>query len=374
MNTRLALRGGPSGVGRLEDLHEAGRRMLPVMIGAASFAATLVALVVTLGRDAIGIDFHHVYWPAARAVLHGHSPYVDASDPIVAAGGAFVYPAPALLLFVPFGLLPHHLADVLFLGVAVGAGMATLWILGVRDWRVFGTALLWPPVFAGWQTANLTLLLCLGVAAAWRSRDRPYVAGALVGVMVSVKLFVWPLGLWLLATRRFRATLAAVGAAVAVNIAAWLIVGIGEIGRYSDLVSALTRAEERRAYSIAAFALDHGVSRGAAYVIGGAVAAAVACGVVVLGRRGRDAASLTLALAVCILASPLVWLHYLALLLVPVALARPRFAVLWTLPLLMWVCSPDAPRIGQLIVAALVAVAVTVECTRTLLRNPEALA
>ena len=36
------------------------------------------------------------------------------------------------------------------------------------------------------------------------------------------------------------------------------------------------------------------------------------------------------------------WLHYLVVLLVPMAIARPRFSLLWLLPVLLWV----SPRPG----------------------------
>ena len=40
--------------------------------------------------------------------------------------------------------------------------------------------------------------------------------------------------------------------------------------------------------------------------------------------------------------SPIVWLHYLVVLLVPMAIARPRFSLLWLLPVVLWV----SPRPG----------------------------
>ena len=52
---------------------------------------------------------------------------------------------------------------------------------------------------------NLTVLLVLPLALAWRYRDRARVVGLAVGVAVAAKLFVWPLVVWLLLTRRFRA-------------------------------------------------------------------------------------------------------------------------------------------------------------------------
>ena len=44
-------------------------------------------------------------------------------------------------------------------------------------------------------------------------------------------------------------------------------------------------------------------------------------------------ASLTLALAAGLVATPILWLHYLVLLVVPIALARPRLSALWFAPL-----------------------------------------
>jgi hypothetical protein len=48
--------------------------------------------------------------------------------------------------------------------------------------------------------------------------------------------------------------------------------------------------------------------------------------------RDRDIAVLTLALAAALAASPIVWVHYFLVLLVPLALTRPRLSPLWFLP------------------------------------------
>ena len=42
------------------------------------------------------------------------------------------------------------------------------------------------------------------------------------------------------------------------------------------------------------------------------------------------------AIAASLAFSPIVWRHYFALLLVPVAIARPRLGVIWFVPILMW--------------------------------------
>lgn len=334
---------------RIAGLEAAARQLIPPAIGLFSVPFVIYALVLVLRRGAFGVDFHYAFWPAAVRVVHGVTPYVDPHSPLVDGGAAFVYPAPTALLFAPFGYLDRDLGNAIFTTLVILAIPATLWVLRVRDWRVYGVVFLWAPIFGAWQTANITTMLGLGLAGLWRVRDRPVAAGVLFAGVVSMKLFLWPVALWLLATRRYAAVGWAVLVGTLLNAASWLILGLGEFPRYTRLVRALTDAEERRAYSVISFGLNHGVSRGVAYAIGLSLAAVVIAAAVAAGRRGADARSLTLGLAASILASPLVWLHYFALLLVPVAIARPRLAPLWGLPVALWVCSPTRPRDAQLI-------------------------
>ena len=69
------------------------------------------------------------------------------------------------------------------------------------------------------------------------------------------------------------------------------------------------------------------------FVIGGALLV----GCVLFARRDDDARSFTCAVAATLALSPIVWLHYLVALLVPMAILRPRFSLLWLLPVLLWV-------------------------------------
>jgi hypothetical protein len=81
----------------------------------------------------------------------------------------------------------------------------------------------------------------------------------------------------------------------------------------------------------------------------------------------RDVATLTLALAAALAASPIVWIHYFVLLLVPLALARPRLSVLWIVP---FAYSPlgetawptgDARKLALALVATLVLLVATLD-------------
>jgi alpha-1,2-mannosyltransferase len=70
---------------------------------------------------------------------------------------------------------------------------------------------------------------------------------------------------------------------------------------------------------------------------------------VVLAARGPegDRRALTVAVAGALLATPVVWLHYLVLLFVPIALARPRLSALWFAPLAFWL-TPIAHSNGSI--------------------------
>src|SRR5947209_10157735 len=57
-------------------------------------------------------------------------------------------------------------------------------------------------------------------------------------------------------------------------------------------------------------------------------------------RRGSDYGAFAVAFAAALLLSPIVWMHYYVLLVVPIAIAQPRLGVLWLAPLLYW-ASPE---------------------------------
>jgi hypothetical protein len=305
------------------------------------------------------VDFAHGPWVAGRRLFAGLSPYIGPHSSELAHGSPFVYPAVSAFLLSPFSALPHGMANGIFTALSMAAVVLTLRVLQVRDWRVYGLVFLWPAVISGWQTANLTLMLGLGIALAWRHRDHPVVAGALIALLVSVKMFVWPLGLWLLATRRYAAFGYAVVLGLAINLLAWAVLGFDQIGRYMKLMAALTKIQEKRGFSVLALALGHGVGRPAAYALALSIAAAVGAACVVLGRRGRDRPAFALGIVTCLLATPIIWLHYFALLVIPVALVRPRLAPIWFAPLLLLFPASE-PHPWQVVVTLAVAGALTI--------------
>ncbi len=311
----------------------------------------------------VAIDFRDAYWVAGHRLLHGTSPYAWTHAQIT-GGEVFVYPSLAALLMVPFAILPSSAAAFLFSGLCAAAAAATLRVLEVRDWRLYGLTLVWPWVVAGWQTGNLTLLLGLGIALAWRYRDRPVVTGLLVGVLVSLKPFTAPIALWLLATRRYAALGWAVAGGAALNLVGWGVVGFDQIRRYVDLSSSVTSALEHTGYGAISAAQHIGLGQSAGVVIELLAAVGLVALVVMAGRRQADRIALTAAIMLMLVAWPLVWSHYFALLLIPIAIASPRLSRVWLLPLVLWGCAVRGAAEWQILLTWAVVAIVCFEVVR----------
>lgn len=289
----------------------------------------LVASLLILGGHAFAYDFHTAFRPAGQAILHGSTPYVEPGSMHVQRNDAFVYPALAGLLMTPLAAIGPGLGDWLAVGLNLGAILLTLRVLQVRDLRVYGAVMLSPAVTAAWHLGNVALPIALGFALVWRSRDRAVVAGALTAVLISVKLYVWPLGIWLLATRRYAASAYTVAIGLALNLVAWGVLGFDELGRYSALMRAVTRQEDHIGYSTVAMFTHLGIGRGDAYGLTALLVALVGAAGVSAGRRGLDGPALALAVATCLVASPILWLPYFSLLVVPLAITCPVYSPAW---------------------------------------------
>ncbi|MGO9901054.1 MAG: glycosyltransferase family 87 protein [Solirubrobacteraceae bacterium] len=316
------------------DFKRAAERLL---LGVLPVLSVPVVLILAHPLHNFAVDFHSWYWPAGRRVLEGRSPYT--LPPVRALN----YPAPAALLFVPFALLPHVTADWLFSALVLAAVPASLWLLGVRDWRIYGIVMLWQPVIIGYETANVSLLLMLGLALCWRFRDRAPVVGSLLALLIGVKIFPVLVVLWLLGTRRLRAFAWAVAATIVLNLISWWVVGFDQVSRYLHVLGAVRGSDERRGYSLISLALHLGAGQTAAYAIGIAAAAVTIGAALSVRGESRDRVLMSACLAACLLASPLVESHYMALIILPLALAQPRISPIWALPIILIVTPADYP-------------------------------
>jgi len=293
-------------------------------------------VVADLAAGEAGWAFREAFLTAADAVLRGENPYPALTDPAVARGTAYVYPPVTALLVTPFTVLPEVVAVIGFALILIAAVPITLAILGVRDWRCYGLALLWPPVLSAVHVENITLLVGLAAALVWRFRDRPVGGGLTLGASIAVKPLLWPLGLWLAATRRLRALVWSISVGVILLLGSWAVIRFAGLVEYRELLRRLSKVMDEYGYSVYALALDLDVSDLAARLVWVVLAVGLLVASVVVARRGDDRRGFMLAVAATIACSPIVWLHYFALLLVVVALAKPRLGPVWFVPLLMY--------------------------------------
>jgi hypothetical protein len=305
---------------------DALRRVGSFVLFAVLPALTLVTmLAVGLSDDSLSADFHHEIYPQAKEMLEGGNPYPAPDfDPTV--GANYIWPPLVTYVLAPLTLLPLGVADVVMLALGLVCIAASLWVVGLRDWRVYGLVAMWPQVAGEMRVSHLTAPLCLLLALAWRSRDRRLEPGVLLGFAVAIKFFVWPLGLWLASRRRYGATLVAAGM---VGVSLLLLLPYVSIVDYARSLLQLGRAFDQDSYTLFGLLVQSGASESAGRL------AMWACGLVLLAAAWRYR-SFSLAIAAALTLSPIVWLDYFALAAVPLAIARPRLSWVWFLPLATW--------------------------------------
>jgi hypothetical protein len=154
----------------------------------------------------------------------------------------------------------------------------------------------------------------------------------------------------------------AVGAA-ALALGSWAVIGFDGLRSYPDLLRKLSLYEEDQGYSLSGTLRVLGVGVTPARLLAAFVALALLGGAVVYARRRDDRRCFTATVLASLAATPILWQHYLVLMLVIVALARPRLSVVWFLPILMWV-SPFVGNgsAGQTLFVPLVAAVVAAIC------------
>ncbi len=273
-------------------------------------------------------DFR-VFWEAGRHVLSGQRIYPSRAELDLDTRAYFVYPPLVAILFVPLALLPFAVAAAVYACVMVAAIWGTLRLLGIGDRRCYVVLLFWMPMLQAIGLGTIAPLLALALALAWKHRERTWILSCAVALAVVAKLFLWPLFFWLLATRRWRAALASGSIAAALIVLPWAALGFRDFGWYPHALQLLLDHEQLTGFSTAAVLTPLHVP-GLALVVDLLAVAAV---FVVATRMEGDRRAFSAAVVCALVFSPLVWVHYYALLVVPIALARRRFAWLWLVPM-----------------------------------------
>lgn len=284
-------------------------RVLPLAAIAASMAA-IVAVLLPL-TPSWDLD---VFLRAGSTLLHGGNVYPPPGSPAVYSGHSFVYPFVSAWPFVPLALVPAAVARAIFL--ACSAILVLAAAVGRSDRDQWPAVLVLCTAFTitGLQLGALSPLLLAGAVYLWRLRDRPAAAGLLAGAVVTSKLFLAPLILWLLFSRRYRAFAWSVGCTCSLLALGFLLGPLGPAG-YLRLLSRLGPNEARSGFGPIGALMNLGMTSGLAEAVAAAAAAAVIGVAYRHWRRGGDERFLFSAGIVASLClSPIVWSHYLVLL------------------------------------------------------------
>jgi hypothetical protein len=204
--------------------------------------------------------------------------------------------------------------------------MLSLRIVGVRDWRVYGTFALWPSVIGEIRVSHLTPVLCLLLALSWRYRDARLAPGLAVGSAVAIKFFLWPVGVWLAAIGRAREALLA---ATIAGASLLLVLPFTGLDDYVRTLLELGRTFDQDSYNPFGLLVQIGADERLARV----ASLSIGAGLLIGCWRRR---SLALAVAAALVLSPIVWLDYYAVAAIPLAVVRPGFSAVWLAPLATW--------------------------------------
>jgi hypothetical protein len=327
-------------------------------------------------------DFRQ-FWQGGNDVVNGVSPYP--SEALLATAGdhlgpvgiqevfRFPYPAGSALAFAPFGAIAFDVASAFWGALLVVSLVAAVWILGVRDWRVLGVVLASAPAIAAVRIGTLTPVLILLLAVAWRWRDRRWVVGGSLAAAIVLKLFLWPLVVWLAATRRFAAAAFSAALAAAATLGAWAVIGFDGLAEYPELVSKLSDVVADRGFSLVALGVEAGLSEDVAQVLPWAVGLPFLGAVALVARReDGDRRAFSLAVVASTALTPIVWEHYFAFLVVPLALVRPNLSRAWALLMVFWLVPAQESdgELWRILLAIAVAAAVVAVSLREIRRAP----
>ena len=317
----------------------------PVLLLLVPLGFAALDLAYGHGSVDVGFDFRGTLWEPAQAMFDGIPMYPEPTRAAVEIGNPAVYPPFAVLLTAPLALLSASAASWAWFAALAAAVLASMWIVGVRDWRCLVLALTSPVVLQGLYWGNLSLALLLPLALAWRYRARATIAGIAVGSAVAAKLIAWPLVVWLLVTRRYRAAAWAAGSAVVLVVGSWAVVGFDGMLDYPALLRETQDVYATRSDSIAGVAGGFGASVTVAVVCSWVVGLAlVALAVWVAHREDGDRKAFALLVGAAIVASPIAWPNYAALLFVPIAVTWPRLAPAWFFGYAVWLAGLLLPK------------------------------
>lgn len=265
--------------------------------------------------------------------------------------GLYMYSPTLGVALLPVAGLPVVDSSVIWYVAHVVALLAAMALMPVRPLiRVLGfvAAAFSFAVVRDLALGNVSVLLLLPMAAAWRWLDRP-LGSIAQAVAISIRPTLGILVAWQLLRRRWRAVAWTLGAGLVLIAASLPFVGLDGYRDYATVlrnISGVTGVLHNHDLGSTALALGASESVAGLVLLAGY---AVAIGAVVLALRRDREVGFMVALGASLLLSPLLWDHYLAMLILPAAFLAERGRP-WALalPLLSWLPADLMPFVALL--------------------------
>lgn len=316
----------------------------PLGLGLALTGLTVIVAVfsIWIGRSpGWAYDFHAYYDAAVRLVATGTPYQAETLAGPFRPGpyGLYLYSPPLAILFVPMTWLGAQGAVLIWLGLRVGILALTCAVMPVsRAIRLatFGVASLSAPFLFDLNLGNVSLIVTFFAVLAWRWLDKPIGAIALAASLTLRPTMAIVCGWWLL-RGRWRPVAWTAAAAAVIVLATLPFVGMDRWLEYITVlrnVSNVTGVRRNVDLGSSVLLLQGPAWAAMLALYAGYALAAVA--VLVSLRRDRELSYVVTVMSSVLLA-PLLWDHYLTMLLLPAAFLASRGRP-WALalPLLCW--------------------------------------
>ena len=326
-----------------------GRDRSDRMLGPLGAGLALVGLLMIAASCYIwsrsspgwGYDFA-AYFDAAQRMLATGSPYqVHTLGGPFQPGpyGLYLYAPPLALLFVPLVAMGASTGLLVWLALRIALLVATCALLPIpRPWRLvmFGVAALSAPFLVDLDLGNVSLIVTFFAVVVWRWLDTP-LGGLGLAASLPIRPTMGVIWIWWLIRRQWRAAMwTAIGLA-AIALATLPFTGIDMWFQYLTVLRNVSNVMGvTRNLDLGSTALSLGLTSEAGVVML-YLGYVVAIGAIAVSLRRDREISYAVTLMATLLLSPLLWDHYLTMLIVPAALLAARgrrWGVL--LPLLGW--------------------------------------
>ncbi|HJP90505.1 MAG TPA: glycosyltransferase family 87 protein [Pyrinomonadaceae bacterium] len=235
------------------------------------------------------------------------------------------YPPIVALIGLPLSYLPYFWAVVVWLLIEIGSLLTAVFLTVKRfGWRTAPTPVVitacffigWQPIYMEITLGQLMIPILLLLTLTWLAlrAGKDVQAGVLLGIVVAIKLYAWPLVIFLFLARRRRSAFIAIAVVLAANALMIATVGTSVVVDYYSRVGGTVLAEYvSDLWNFSAWSIGF---RAAGTVGGIVLSFAVLCCSLLLALRSNDfETGFMIMLIASTVLQPISWIHYLVTLL-----------------------------------------------------------